>query len=83
MLTLVYIYCTYVFTSVTCETVNSVLQILTVVNTNALARPNSSCKRQTRPRQKGRPTSTNPQLSGLGPQIWLDTKSDWPTDRQS
>jgi hypothetical protein len=29
----------------------------------ALARTSSNCKRQTRPRQRGRPTSTNPQFS--------------------
>jgi hypothetical protein len=39
--------------------------------------------------QRGRPTSTNPQLSDsnknlvLGPQMGPATKTDWPTDRRS
>jgi hypothetical protein len=40
-------------------------------------------------RQRGHPTSTNPQLSNskknlvLGPKRGLDTKTVWPTDRLS
>jgi hypothetical protein len=40
-------------------------------------------------RQRGRPTSTKPQLSGsnknlvCGPKWELDTMKDWPSDRRS
>jgi hypothetical protein len=55
----------------------------------ALARANSNCKRQTRPRQRKRPTSTNPQLSDsnknvvVSPRWALYSKTDWLTDSPS
>jgi hypothetical protein len=54
-----------------------------------LARASSVCKAQTRRLFKGRPTSTNPQLSDgnknlvLGSRWVFDTITDWPTDRRS
>jgi hypothetical protein len=59
------------------------------VNMTALARAISSCKRQTRPPvREGSPhQQTRNCLTvtkrGLGPQMRLDTKTDWPTDRRS
>jgi hypothetical protein len=54
----------------------------------ALARTSSNCKRQTRPPvTEGAPHEQThnslTELSGLGPQMRLDTKIDWPTDRRS
>jgi hypothetical protein len=54
----------------------------------ALARTRSSCKRQTCPRQRGRPTSTNPQLSDSNKKsgrkskmgaLFQDRLADWPS----
>jgi hypothetical protein len=75
----------------TCKTVNiddMVPQILTAVNMIALARTSRNCKRQTRPSvrvwaQHEHSRNCLTEKSGLGPQMRLDTKTDWATDRRS
>jgi hypothetical protein len=55
----------------------------------ALARASSNCKQQTHPLvREGAPHQQTHNCltvtkSGLGPQMGLDTKTDWPTDCQS